>query len=104
MPRLGSAITKRSAVLKKTKSPFQTRRLPSYPVGLIVRVRLISGREIEAQVTKIETSALGTFLHVEFDQEVANVTSRQILGFYDFCFIKTSRVKTYIAPILEQPD
>jgi hypothetical protein len=47
-------------------------------------VRLVSGREIEAQIVKIEITVLGTFLHVEFDQEVANVTTRQILGFYDF--------------------
>jgi hypothetical protein len=75
---------------------FQTRRLPSYPVGLVVRGRLVSGREVEAQIVKIETTVLGTFLHVEYDQEVANVTSRQILGFYNFCFIRTSDVKTYI--------
>jgi hypothetical protein len=76
---------------------FQTRRLSSYPIGLVVSVRLVSGREIEAQVVRIETTALGTFLHVGYDQEVANVTSRQVLGFYDFCFIKTAKVKTYAA-------
>jgi hypothetical protein len=58
---------------------FQTRRIPSYPIGLVVRVSLVSGREVEAQIVKIETTVLGTFLHVEYDEEVANVTSRQIL-------------------------
>lgn len=75
-------------------SRFQTRRLPSYPIGLIVRVHLVSGREVEAQIVKIETTVLGTFLHVEYDEEVANVTSRQILGFYNFCLIGPARVKT----------
>jgi len=66
---------------------------------LIVRVRMISGREIEARITKIETTELGTFLHVEFGEEVANVTSKQILGYYDFCYIKALRSKTYIATL-----
>jgi hypothetical protein len=78
-------------------SPFQERRLSKYPIGLIVRVRMISDREIEAKIVRIETTELGTFLHVEFDEEVANVTSKQILGFYDFCFIRASRPKTYAA-------
>lgn len=76
---------------------FQKFRPRSFPIGLFVRVRLISGYEIEAQVVKIETTALGTFLHVEFGQEVANVTSRQIIGFYDFCFLRARRGKTYAA-------
>jgi hypothetical protein len=79
------------------KPGFESRRLPSYPIGLVVGVRLVSGREIEAQIVKIETTLLGTFLHVEYDEEVANVTSRQILGFYNFCFMKTARVKTYVS-------
>ena len=79
------------------ETSFQERRLSRYPIGLIVRVRMISGREIEAQIAKIETTELGTFLHVEFDEEMANVTSKQILGYYDFCFVKTAHVKTYAA-------
>lgn len=75
---------------------FQTRRLSSYPIGLIVRVRLVSGREIEAQIVRIEITELGAFLHVEFDQEVANVTSRQIVGFYDFCSVKSLPARTYV--------
>ena len=35
---------------------------------------MISGREIEARIAKIETKELGTSLHVGFDEEVANVT------------------------------
>jgi hypothetical protein len=79
------------------KSSFQERRLSRYPIGLIVRVRMVSGRELEARIAKIETTELGTFLHVEFDEEVANIAARQILGFYDFCFIKTAHPKTYAA-------
>jgi hypothetical protein len=75
---------------------FQTCRLSSYPIGLVVRVRLVSGREIEAQIVKIETTELGTFLHVEFDEEVANVMTRQILGFYDFCSVRFRQAKTYV--------
>lgn len=75
---------------------FKNRRLRSYPIGLLVRVRMISEREIEAQITRIETTGLGTFLHVEFDDEVANVTAKQIIGFYDFCFVKDRREKQYV--------
>jgi hypothetical protein len=64
---------------------FQERRRSNYPIGVFVRVRLISGREVEAQIVKIETTALGTFLHVEFGEEVANVTAGQVVGYYDFC-------------------
>jgi hypothetical protein len=67
---------------------FQDCRLTSYPIGLIVRVLLWSGRVVVAQVIKAETTALGTFLHVEFGDEVANVTFEQVTGFYDFCFLK----------------
>ncbi len=49
---------------------------------------MTSGREIDAQILKVETTALGTFLHVEFEQEVANVVLNQIVGFYDFCYLK----------------
>ena len=74
---------------------FRKRRLRSYPIGAFVRVRMISGRELEAQVTKIETTALGTFLHVEFDDEVAHVTSNQIVGYYDFSTLKIRRPTVY---------
>ena len=80
---------------QENKPGFQSRRLASYPIGLVVRVRLVSGREVEAQIVKIEITALGTFSYVEFDQEVANLVSGQILGFYDFCSIRM-RVKSYI--------
>jgi hypothetical protein len=85
-----------AAMPQGNTSSFQTRRLSSYPIGLIVRVRLVSGREIEGQIVKIEITVLGAFLHVEFDQEVANVTSRQILGFYDFCSVKFRPARTYV--------
>lgn len=78
------------------KDLFQERRLPAYPIGLIVRVRMISGREVEARIAKIETTELGTFLHVEFGEEVANVTARQVLGFYNFCFIKRRIPRIYV--------
>jgi hypothetical protein len=79
-----------------TNTSFRARRLKCYPIGLFVKVRMISGIEIEAQISKIETTALGTFLHVEFDQQVANVTGQQILGFYDFCFVKKRMVRSYV--------
>jgi hypothetical protein len=74
---------------------FRNRRLPSYPIGILVKVRMVSGKEIDAQITRIETTALVTYLNVEFDDEVANVTAKQILGFYDFCFFKGRRGKRY---------
>jgi hypothetical protein len=65
------------AAMAERKTPsFQERRLRTYPIGLIVRVLLWSGRKVEAQISKIETTALGTFLHVEFEQEIANVTGQ----------------------------
>jgi hypothetical protein len=74
---------------------FINRRRSSYPIGLFVRIRMVSGKEVDAQITRIETTALGTYLNVEFDDEVASVTAKQILGFYDFCFFKGSRRKQY---------
>jgi hypothetical protein len=70
------------------KGLFQSRRRSAYPVGLFVRVRMVSGRELEGQITKIETTSLGTFLHVEYEDGVINVTSRQVLGYYDFSPLK----------------
>jgi hypothetical protein len=78
------------------KNPnFKMRRVRTYPIGVLVRVKLVSGREIEGQVIKVETTALGTFLHVEFGDEVANVTDRQVIGFYDFCMLKAWMVRRY---------
>jgi hypothetical protein len=74
---------------------FRNRRLPSYPIGLFVKVRMMSGREIDAQIRRVETTALGTYLNVEFDDEVASVTAKQIMGFYDFCFFKGRPGKRY---------
>ena len=73
---------------ERTSPSFQERRLQTYPIGLIVRVVLWSGRVVVAQVIRAETTSLGTFLHVEFGDEVANVTFDQITGFYDFCLLK----------------
>jgi hypothetical protein len=73
---------------EKKNLTFQERRLSTYPIGLIIRVLLWSGRQVEAQVIRIETTDLGTFLHVEFGEEAANITFNQIIGFYDFCFLK----------------
>ena len=56
---------------------------------------MVSGRQIEGQVIKVETTALGTFLHVEFGEEVANVTANQVIGFYDFCLLKAWMVKRF---------
>ena len=75
-------------MVEKKHPGFQERKLPTYPIGLIIRGLLWSGRQVEAQVIRIETTALGTFLHVEFGEEVANITFNQIIGFYDFCFLK----------------
>jgi hypothetical protein len=75
---------------------FKNRRLPSYPIGLLVRIRMVSGREIDAQITRIETTALGTYLNVEFDDEVASVTAKQIIGFYDFCRFNGRRGEQYV--------
>jgi hypothetical protein len=80
-------------MVEKKNPSFQERRLPTYPIGLVIRVLLWSGRQVEAQVVRIETTALGTFLHVEFGEEVANVTFNQIIGFYDFCFMKAQSKK-----------
>jgi hypothetical protein len=46
---------------KTSDGSFQIRSRSIYLVGAIVRVRLISGREIEAQIIEIETTELGTF-------------------------------------------
>jgi hypothetical protein len=80
---------------REKNSNFKARRVQVYPIGVLVRVRLVSGREIEGQVIKVETTALGTFLHVEFGEEVANVTEKQIVGFYDFCFLKAWMVRRF---------
>lgn len=89
---LGGDGVNRAGTLDMTKNAlgpsFQDRRRSNYPIGIFVRVRLISGREVEAQIVKIEITTLGTFLHVEFGEEVANVTARQVVGYYDFCPIK----------------
>jgi hypothetical protein len=74
---------------------FKVKRVRAYPIGVLVRVRMISGREIEGQVIKVETTALGTFLHVEFGEEVAQVTSKQVIGYYDFCFLKAWMVRRF---------
>ena len=84
------------AAMAERKTPsFQERRLRTYPIGLIVRV-IVVGTEVEAQVVRIETTGLGTFLHVEFGEEVANITLNQIMGFYDFCFL-TEQSKTSLS-------
>ena len=76
-------------------SHFRVGRVRTYPIGTVVRVRLVSGREIEGQVIKVETTALGTFMHVEFEDEVANVTGKQVIGFYDFCLLKAWMVRRF---------
>jgi hypothetical protein len=76
-------------------SNFKLGRVRTYPIGAVVRVRLISGRETEGQVIKVETTALGTFMHVEFGEEVAHVTGKQVIGFYDFCFLKAWMVRRF---------
>jgi hypothetical protein len=55
---------------ERTNPNFQERRLQTYPIGLIVRVLLWSGRVIVAQVIRAETTSLGTFLHVEFGESL----------------------------------
>jgi hypothetical protein len=82
-------------MIGEKNSNFKARRARAYPIGVFVKVRMISGREIEGQVIKVETTAQGTFLHVEFGDEVANVTERQILGFYDFCFLKAWMLRRF---------
>ena len=84
-----------SKVAKTETSNFVSRRVSSYPIGVFVRVRMVSGIEIEAQITKIETTALGRFLHVEYGDEAANITAKQVLGFYDFCFLKPRTTKRF---------
>jgi hypothetical protein len=81
--------------ISEENSNFQARRARTYPIGAVVRVRMISGREIEGQVIKVETTALGTFMHVEFGEEVAYVTGKQVVGFYDFCLMKAWMVRRY---------
>jgi hypothetical protein len=72
---------------------LQRRKRALYPVGLVVRVRLSSGREVEGQITRIENTSLGGYLRFEFDEELANITSTQIVGFYDFCFLGARRMR-----------
>jgi hypothetical protein len=74
---------------------IRNRRTSSYPIGLFVKVRMASGKETDAQITRIETTALGTYLNVEFDDEVASVTVKQIIGCYDFCFFRGRPGKRY---------
>jgi hypothetical protein len=76
-------------------NPFQNRKRAKYPIGLIVKVRMISGKEMEGQIVRIETTALGEFLHIDYDEGIINVTSKQILGFYDFCPYRCRPPKTY---------
>ena len=85
----------REGEIDEKNSSFRARRVRTYPIGVVVRVRMISGREIEGQVTKVETTALGTFMHVEFGEEVAQVTGKQVVGFYDFCLMKAWMVRRY---------
>jgi hypothetical protein len=56
---------------------------------------MVSGREIEGHIVRIEITAVGTFHHVEFGDEIATVTKRQIIGFYDFCFLKATFFNKY---------
>ena len=76
-------------------SNFKVGRVRTYPIGAVVRVRLISAREVEGQGIKVETKALGTFMHVEFGDEVAQVTGKQVMGFYDFCLLKAWMVRRF---------
>jgi hypothetical protein len=93
--RSRESLVRREDEIGEKNSGFKTGRVRAYPIGVLVRVRLISGREIEGQVIKVETTALGTFMHVEFDDEVANVTGKQVIGFYDFCFLKAWMVRRF---------
>jgi hypothetical protein len=73
---------------------FQRRKRALYPLGLVVQARLLSGREVEGRITRIEKTSLGDYLCFEFEDETANITSRQILGFYDFCFLGPRRLRS----------
>jgi hypothetical protein len=92
---IGRSAYSREGPIAEKDPNFKSRRIRAYPIGLLVRARLISGREIEGQVIKVETTALGTFLHVEFGDEVANLAANQVLGFYDFCFLKAWMIRRY---------
>jgi hypothetical protein len=81
--------------ISEKDSNFKVGRVRTYPIGAVVRVRLISGREVEGQVIKVETTALGTFMHVEFADEVAHVTGKQVIGFYEFCLMKAWMVRRF---------
>ena len=85
----------RRAKISENDSNFKAGRVRAYPIGVVVRVKMVSGREIEGQVIKVETTALGKFLHVEFGEEVANVTAKQVIGFYEFCFLKAWMVRRF---------
>jgi hypothetical protein len=88
-------IESQEAMISEKDSNFKVGRVRTYPIGAVVRVRLVSGREIEGQVIKVETTALGTFMYVEFEEEVANVTGKQVIGFYDFCLLKAWMVRRF---------
>jgi hypothetical protein len=77
------------------KNPFQNRKRGKYPIGLVVRVRMISGKELEGQITKIESTALGEYIHIEYEEGLINVTSRQVIGFYDFCPVKATLLRSH---------
>ena len=86
---------RREDMIGEKNSGFKVGRVRAYPIGALVRARMVSGREIEGQVIKVETTALGTFLHVEFGEEVANVTAKQVTGYYEFCFLKAWMVRRF---------
>jgi hypothetical protein len=81
--------------ISEKDSNFKVGRVRTYPIGAVVKVRLISAREVVGQVIKVETTALGTFMHVEFGEEVAHVTGKQVMGFYDFCLLKAWMVRRF---------
>jgi hypothetical protein len=77
------------------KHSFQSSTPKKFPIGLLVRVRMVAGTELEGIVIKIETTGLGTFLHIEYDDGVINVTRRQIIGYYDFSSVSGLLAKYY---------
>jgi hypothetical protein len=59
-----------------------------YVPGAILRVRLHSGRGVEAKFVKTVHTVYGFRLQVEFGEEVAQIDTAQIMGMYEYCLLR----------------
>lgn len=61
-----------------------------YVPGAVLKVRLHSGREVEAKILKALHTVYGFRLQVEFGEEVAQIDTAQITDMYDYCLVRRS--------------